>query len=829
MSDPTLFDYSMIKGTVEAILFQNSDNFYTVLKVDTIETNEDFDTMPTVVGFLPNIVEGDVYTFKGQVVEHPRYGKQLKAETFEKELPQTKEAIISYLSSELFKGVGKKTAQNIVNTLGENAINDILDDPTVLEKVSGLPKKKQKQIAEQISANQESEKIMIRLHDLGFGPKLSMAIYQFYLGDTLSILDQNPYQLIYDIKGIGFNKADQLARNIGIAYNDNERLKAALLYTLEEECIKQGHTYLPVNVVIDLTADVLNYQDTEYIDSEKLDEMLQYLNEEKKLIIDNEQVAIPSLYYSEIKSVQNLFRIKTHTNKLTEIEQSDLQMHIGDIEDANQVNYAASQREALQTAINSKVMLLTGGPGTGKTTVIKGIVELYAEIHGLSLDYDDYVNDDYPVVLAAPTGRASKRLQESTGLEAMTIHRLIGWNQDTKPEDILDNEINARLIIIDEMSMVDTWLFHQFLSAVPLDAQLIFVGDEDQLPSVGPGQVFKDLIESKAIPRVNLTEVYRQQDGSSIIELAHRMKLGQKIDITQRFHDRSFINCQANQIPDVVEKVVTSAVNKGYTMADIQVLAPMYKGNAGIKRLNQVLQDILNPKEKDTREIEFGDVVFRKGDKVLQLVNRPNDNIFNGDIGVIVGIFWAKENALNKDVLVVDFEGNEITFTKQDMTELTHAYCTSIHKSQGSEFPIVIMPIVKQYFRMLQRPILYTGLTRAKTSLVLLGDSEAFDIGLKTNGQERLTQLCTLLKGYFNNDSVESTLSIVENSTSSKQNDSTESEDNQIESLNDNPEEDLSENLSVQKSNIVLTEATIFKIDPMINMGEITPYDFIER
>ncbi len=631
--------------------------------------------------------------------------------------------------------------------------------------------------------------------------------------------------MIYDIKGIGFNKADQLARNIGIAYNDNERLKAALLYTLEEECIKQGHTYLPINVVIDLTVDVLNYQDEEVIEPEKLDEMLQYLNEEKRLIIDNEQVAIPSLYYSEIKSVQNLFRIKTHTNKLTEIEQSDLQMHIGEIEDANQVNYAASQKEALQTAINSKVMLLTGGPGTGKTTVIKGIVELYAEIHGLSLDYDDYVNDDYPVVLAAPTGRASKRLQESTGLEAMTIHRLIGWNQDTKPEDILENEINARLIIIDEMSMVDTWLFHQFLSAVPLDAQLIFVGDEDQLPSVGPGQVFKDLIESKAIPRVNLTEVYRQQDGSSIIELAHRMKLGQKIDITQRFHDRSFINCQANQIPTVVEKVVTSAVNKGYTMADIQVLAPMYKGNAGIKRLNQVLQDILNPKKKDTREIEFGDVVFRKGDKVLQLVNRPNDNIFNGDIGVIVGIFWAKENALNKDVLVVDFEGNEITFTKQDMMELTHAYCTSIHKSQGSEFPIVIMPIVKQYFRMLQRPILYTGLTRAKTSLVLLGDPEAFDIGLKTNGQARLTQLCTLLKNYFNSEDEE----MLENTATNDTGASQTTIDDQVEApMSSNDSEEVMSDSTKTDTN-VLTEATMFKIDPMINMGEITPYDFIER
>lgn len=816
MSDPTLFDYSMIKGTVDAILFQNNDNFYTVLKVDTIETNESFDSMPTVVGFLPNVVEGDVYTFKGQVVEHPRYGKQLKAETFEKELPQTKDAIVSYLSSDLFKGIGKKTAQNIVNALGENAINDILNHPEILQKVPSLPKKKQQQIAEQISANQESEKIMIRLHDLGFGPKLSMAIYQFYMSDTLKILDENPYQLVYDIKGIGFNKADQLARNIGIAANSPERLKAGLLYILEEECIKQGHTYLPNSYVIDTTQEMLNDGTDVTIARETLEEMILQLSEEKKLILSDEQVSIPSLYYSELKSVQNLYRIKTNTTKLKEIEQSDLQMHIGEIESHNKVNYAASQKEALETAMNSKVMLLTGGPGTGKTTVIKGIVELYAEIHGLSLDYDDYNEDDYPVVLAAPTGRASKRLQESTGLEAMTIHRLIGWNQETQPEDILDNEINARLIIIDEMSMVDTWLFHQFLSAVPLDAQIIFVGDEDQLPSVGPGQVFKDLIDSKTIPRVNLTEVYRQQDGSSIIDLAHRMKMGEPIDITQRFHDRSFINCTSDQIPDVVDKVVQSAVSKGYNMSDIQVLAPMYKGNAGIKRLNQVLQSILNPKKDDSREIEFGDVVFRKGDKVLQLVNRPNDNIFNGDIGVIVGIFWAKENALNKDVLVVDFEGNEITFTRQDLLELTHAYCTSIHKSQGSEFPIVIMPIVKQYFRMLQRPILYTGLTRAKQSLVLLGDPQAFEIGLNTKGQERLTQLNGLLTSYFGNHQVDNEsadILTIENKTINN-----ETLDEQEQAIIDESQKD-----------IILSESTIFKIDPMINMGEMTPYDFAER
>lgn len=801
MENPTLFDYSMVKGTVEAILFQNKDNFYTVLKVDPIETNEDFDNMPTIVGFFPEIAEGDVYTFKGQAVTHPRYGKQLKAETFEKEVPQTKDAIISYLSSDLFKGIGKKTAENIVNTLGENTINKILDDRSVLEDVPNLSKKKQSQIADQIYSNQEVEKIMIRLHDLGFGPKLAMSIYQVYQSDTLQTIEKNPYDLVYDVRGVGFQKADTLAKNLGIEYNAPERLKAGLLYTIEEECIKQGHTFLPKDYVLETSLEMLSKGYEQTIDISMLEKMILELTEESKLVEADETLSIPSLYYSEVKSVQNLYRIASHQSKLENIEQSDLQMNIGEIEEMNEVSYASSQKEALETAINSKVMLLTGGPGTGKTTVIKGIVELYAETHGLSLSYDDYQEDDYPIALAAPTGRAAKRLQESTGLEAMTIHRLIGWSQDTKPEDVLENEITAKLIIIDEMSMVDTWLFHQFLNAVPIDAQIILVGDEDQLPSVGPGQVFKDLIDAKVIPRVNLTEVYRQQDGSSIIELAHKMKLGQPIDITERFHDRSFIPCTAEQIPDVVNKVVSSAVKKGYDMSDIQILAPMYRGSAGIKRLNKVLQDILNPKAEDAREIEFGEAVFRKCDKVLQLVNRPNDNIFNGDIGVIVGIFWARENELNKDILVVDFEGNEITFTKQDMMELTHAYCTSIHKAQGSEFPIVIMPIVKQYYRMLQRPIIYTGLTRAKQSLVFLGDSQAFDIGMKTHGQVRMTRLAQLLRDYFGTEDEandETNQTEVENQTQSA------------------PSQQLVE----------LTEATIYEIDPMIGMGNVTPYTF---
>ncbi len=793
MDNPTLFDQTYVKGTVEMILFQNNENYYTVLKVDVQESNGDFDDMVTVVGYFPNMAEDETYLFKGSVVQHPKYGKQLKAETFQKEIPQTKDAVIAYLSSDLFKGIGKKTAELIVETIGENAINEILKDNQVIEKVPKLSKKKQEQIVQQIISNQESEQVMIRLNELGFGSKLAMDIYKFYQHETLNVLDQNPYQLVYDIKGVGFQKADQLAQQLGIHPNHPDRLKAGLLFLVEETCIKQGHTYLPQEALINETIQLLSKNEGEDVRYEAIEDIMAQLTEEKKLIEVDHMIAIPSLYYSEIKSTQNLFRVYSHNEALTQFERSDIQLHIGEIEEMNEVHYAASQKEALECAINHKVMLLTGGPGTGKTTVIKGIVQLYSEIHGVSLDYDDYHNNDYPIVLAAPTGRASKRLHESTGLEAMTIHRLIGWNQETKPDDILDNEINAKLIIIDEMSMVDTWLFHQFMAAVPLDAQIIFVGDEDQLPSVGPGQIFKDLIDSNVLPRINLTEVYRQQEGSSIIELAHKMKLGEPVDITQRFHDRSFIPCSTEQIPDVVEKVVNNAVQKGYTMADIQVLAPMYRGNAGIKRLNQILQSILNPvQDKSKREIEFGDVIYRKGDKVLQLINRPNDNIFNGDIGIIVGIFWAKENALNKDVVVVDYDGNEITYMKSDLTELTHAYCTSIHKAQGSEFPIVLMPIVKQYYRMLQKPILYTGLTRAKQSLVFLGDSEAFNMGLATEGKARLTQLYSFLTQYFNNETDEN---------------------------NQGDQDDLP---------IELTEATMFKINPMINMGEVTPYDFLE-
>lgn len=796
MENLSLFDLSHVKGEVIRILFQNSDNYYTVIKVDVIDSNEDFDQEVTIVGYLPQIVEGETYLFKGKVTNHPKYGKQLQAETFEKELPQTKQGVIHYLSSDLFKGIGKKTAETIVDKLGEDALQKIIDDPDVLKEIPKLNKQKRDTIAESIRENQAIEHIMIKLNELGFGPKLAMAIYQFYKEETLNIIKQSPYRLVMDINGIGFQRADQIAEQVGISKDHHDRLVAGVSYFLDQQSLQNGHTFLPVDILTNGAYELLNHNQPEVVNKDQINGVIIEMSEENKLIIENDNCFLPSLYYSEAKSVQIIHRLYQHQDELKEIEKSDLQLHIGQIEDMNDVSYADGQKLALETAINHKMMLLTGGPGTGKTTVIRGICELYSEIHGVSLNYDDYQEGtDFPIVLAAPTGRAAKRLSESTGLEAMTIHRLIGWSKDTQPDDVLDNDIHAHLIILDEMSMVDTWLMYQFLRAVPDYAQIIFVGDEDQLPSVGPGQIFKDLIDSKVIPRVNLTEVYRQQEGSSIIDLAHKIKNGLPVSINEKHHDRSFIPCSSNQIATVVEKVVQGAVNKGYNMQDIQVLAPIYRGPAGINKLNELLQDILNPKDEDTRFLQYGDIEYRENDKVLQLINRPDNNVFNGDIGVVTGVYKAEENALGKDVVIVDYEGNDITYTKQDLSEITHAYCCSIHKSQGSEFPIVIMPIVRQYFRMLQKNILYTGLTRAKQSLVVCGEEQAFNQGIQTLGHERMTSFDMKLKMYFDTD--------VESDTES-------------------------ETESIQTKHIILTEDNMFEIDPMINMNDKTPYDFMK-
>jgi exodeoxyribonuclease V alpha subunit len=383
-------------------------------------------------------------------------------------------------------------------------------------------------------------------------------------------------------------------------------------------------------------------------------------------------------------------------------------------------------------------MILTGGPGTGKTTVIKGIVESYAKLHGLSLNKKDYgKNKPFPIVLVAPTGRAAKRMGEATGLQAETIHRLLGWKGGHSGfERDEDNPIEGKLLIVDEVSMVDIWLANQLFKSLPSGVQVILVGDEDQLPSVGPGQVLSELIHSKTIPTVNLVDIYRQAKESSIIQLAHSMKAGLlSEDILEPKKDRRFFQCNQEQVISVIEQICLNAIEKGYTAKEIQVLAPMYRGSAGIEVLNMKLQSIFNPKKEKQREILFGEVSYRVGDVVLQLVNNPEENVFNGDRGEIVALILAKETVEKKDQIIISFDGIEVEYAKQDLNQITLAYCCSVHKSQGSEFPIVIMPIVRGYYRMLRRNLVYTGITRAKEFLILCGEVKAFQIAIQQQNE----------------------------------------------------------------------------------------------
>ncbi|MER2063428.1 MAG: AAA family ATPase, partial [Alkalibacterium sp.] len=380
---------------------------------------------------------------------------------------------------------------------------------------------------------------------------------------------------------------------------------------------------------------------------------------------------------------------------------------------------------------------------TGKTTVLEVIVSIYAELEDISLDSADYPNEPFPVLLAAPTGRAAKRMKETTGLPSSTIHRLLGLTgTDDDSLQETDRMLKGSLLIIDEMSMVDTWLAYQLLKAVPDNMKVIMVGDKDQLPSVGPGQVLRDLIASEEIEKKELTEIYRQDDGSSIVSLAHEIKKGDiPDDFTAKKKDRNFFSCGTNQVVDVVSLLVSKAIEKGYTAQDIQVLAPIYKGNAGIDRLNKHLQDLFNPKNEKTKEVQFMDKSYRIGDKVLQLINEPERNVFNGDMGIITGIISSKESENNVEELVIDFDGNEVSYIRNEWNKITLSYCCSIHKSQGSEYPMVILPIVYGYGRMLKKDIIYTAITRASQTLLLCGEQTAFIKSVSENTTERLTSL----------------------------------------------------------------------------------------
>lgn len=785
-----------IKGKHLVTIFHNEQNLYTVLRIRVEDTNENYEDKEAVItGYFPKVHDQETYIFYGQMKEHPKFGLQFHAEHFRKELPQTKQGVVAYLSGELFKGIGKKTAEKIVETLGENAISRILSQPSLLDSVPKLPPDKAKDLYDTLMENQGLEQAMIALNQYGFGPQISMKIYQTYKELTLQIIQTNPYRLVEDVEGIGFGRADELGFHIGITGNHPDRIKAGCLYVLENESMQTGHVYIHAKELLISVKKLLEENKRDVIEYTDISNELVKLEEEGKIIIEEKRIYLPSLFFSEKGLVTNIKRLLEQTEYDEQFPESEFLLALGALEERLKVQYAPTQKEAIQTALMSPMLILTGGPGTGKTTVIKGIVELYGELHGCSLDPKDYKKEEpFPFLLAAPTGRAAKRMSESTGLPAVTIHRLLGWNGVEGFSRDEDNPLEGKILIVDETSMLDIWLANQLFKALPDHIQVILVGDEDQLPSVGPGQVLKDLLASERIPTVRLTDIYRQEEGSSIIELAHSIKKGKlPDDISRPQSDRSFIKCTAGQIGEVVEKVVQNAKKKGYSSKDIQVLAPMYKGPAGIDRLNEIVQEIYNSNDSGTRkELKFGEVKYRIGDKVLQLVNQPENNVFNGDIGEIVSIFYAKENTEKEDMIVVSFDGIEATYTRQDLNQITHAYCCSVHKSQGSEFPIVILPIVKSYYRMLRRNLVYTAITRSKSSLILCGEEDALRMAVaRADEQNRLTTLQEKLRETINGMSIH--------------------EDHEK-----SPEP-------------LLYEENMMTIDPLIGMEHVTPYDFMEK
>ncbi|MGY3777455.1 SF1B family DNA helicase RecD2 [Isobaculum melis] len=739
-----------IAGTVVAIFYQNPTNFYKVILLNVTDTNTDYLEREIVVtGTFGKIQEGEPYRFFGKLTDHPKFGMQFNAETYQTETPTSEAGIVAYLSSEKFQGIGKKTAQGIVDHLGESAIDDIVRDPTVLNQVPGMNAKKIETIVNVLSEGAGMEKVIIQLNGLGLGNQLAFAVYQHYQERTLEVIQENPYQLIEDIENIGFIKADGIADQLGIQADSPERMQAAILFALNEACLSNGNTYTTAEPLLLEAIQLLESHRPIELNAEEVAEQIVTLMTQERIIEEEGKLYLPTLYYAEVGVATSIHRLLDRKNKI-HYQDKDIQKEIRILEKRLKISYGDSQKQAMEEAILSPIFILTGGPGTGKTTVLNGIVELFAELNGISLDLADYTNAIFPILLAAPTGRAAKRMNESTGLPSSTIHRLLGLNGRENPNDYQgEKELEGGLLIIDEMSMVDTWLANQLLKAIPNNMQVIFVGDQDQLPSVGPGQILHDLLKTKSIPSMELVDIYRQEDGSTIVNLAHDIKNGQlPADFMVNQKDRSFFQCQALQIEGVIKQVVERAKNKGFTAQDIQVLAPMYRGPAGIDALNKMMQEIFNPNLTGKRkEVRFNDKVYRIGDKVLQLVNYPEMNVYNGDMGEIVGIQLAKETDDKVDELTIQFDSNEVTYKRNEFLKITLAYCCSIHKSQGSEFKMVILPMVRNYSRMLRRDLLYTAITRSRDLLILCGEVSAFADSVEKTSDDRLTTLADKILG----------------------------------------------------------------------------------
>lgn len=712
-----------IEGIVKRIIFESPDSDYKVIRILT----EDDEIV--VTGNMPFLELEARYEFDGELVDTTKYGVQFQSISYHKIVHNDAEGLILYLSSKQFKGIGPKLAAKIVDGLGLDCIDKIRHDPNVLESL-GFKQDKIDTIYDAIIDQSKTEEIYIKLYSYGLTARMAARLYEFYGDSCINKIESNPYILIEDLEGYGFKRADTLAAKMGISTNDERRIKAGLSYVLNQACLQKGYTFLTKTQYIDTSYSILAKGHENEISKDDIERELEKMKGSNILRISGNRYYPYYLYEAEKSAANRLMQIRDYKFKAP--DENEISSRLNIIEKNLGYSLTSLQYLALKRAIASKVCIITGGPGTGKTTIVKALLMLDAMLQKKEITDSEYVGQ---ILLLAPTGKAAKRLSQSTGLPAKTIHSALGYNELGFSYDEL-NQLANRLIIIDESSMIDVCLLDAMLRAIPDSAQLIFVGDDNQLPSVGPGNILNEMIGSNLFVVTKLEEIMRQRKDSNIIKLS-QMILQKRIDY-KIFNERNEVFFYPSEAKDVLAKIeqLVNAYIKGNGdfKHDIQILAPMYSSVCGIDAINKMIQEKFN---NNSVILEKNNKAYKIGDKVLQLKNEPSLGIMNGDDGIILDYEKNDEH----EILYIDFGGHIVQYDVADLDNLTLGYAISIHKSQGMEFDNVIIPIVPAFYIMLKPKLIYTAFTRAKRKLIILGQTQSLNQALYQSDEGRQTSL----------------------------------------------------------------------------------------
>lgn len=700
-----------VKGYLVTTLFHNEKNHYSIIK---IRIDQKKDEKLTIVGYFDIPEKNELIMYNGEYVDHERFGRQFKAEYIEKVLPNSNEAIIRFLSSSLFPKIGVVTAEKIVNTLGENCLNLIKEDESCLDQVD-IKKELKDTIINVLKNNNRIEEKIKLFVGYGLNMKEIIKLDAYYGKEMANVILTDPYQMVIDIDGIGFKTADRIAQNMNIKEDDPRRIRGAILYCLDDICFKTQNTFTDINTLFQSVIKFLPF-----MNDEVFMDCFSDLASSGNLIFEDARVYPLKLFIAEREVAFDLSQFMKR--KIVGIDEEEIYDEISNIEDSLGIKYENKQIEAIVRAVSSGMTIITGGPGTGKTTILKAIIRVFKKLYSNKV-----------ILCCAPTGRAAKRMSELTGVEATTIHRSLGWDLDTNQFCKDKNDpLFGDVLIVDEFSMVDVNLFYHLLDATLNFKQIILIGDDEQLPPVSPGSVLNELMSMNLENTIKLEKIYRQGEESGIIPLANDIRKGIINHENLDKNDVTFINVDKGNVKNVLLSLVEEKINYGDDLEDIQILAPMYDGQCGITYLNEVLREYFNPPSIHKKEIAIGKTIYREGDKVLQLKNQPSDDVYNGDIGFIAEIKNKEEDEeIKKSTITVNFDGNFVTYDYTNFVNLTHAYCISVHKSQGSEYKNVFLLSFWEHRIMLKRKLIYTGITRTKNNLYILGDLSAFEFGIR--------------------------------------------------------------------------------------------------